>query len=900
MKQNAAKDGPRKGTEDAKAMMPCVTGTRIFLQLRSERQTGGMAVTVSGEEVFSNLRDEQQTNSKPFMLSIFLRLLRLFAANRIAQSNMMRLMFAFISAFFAAHSREVFAVPLEIAPLTRTTPVDFEREVAPFLRDNCFSCHCKTTTKGGLNMETPELMFKGGETGPALKPSHGAESLLLQAAAHQDDDLKMPPRDNKAKAKDLTPPQLALLRLWIDQGAKASPKSERVLKWQPLPEGVGAIFAVAITPDAQFAACSRANRISIYHVPSGRLVANEAAHRDQVNALAFSPDGTLLASGGYREVKLWHRASVEGKPSQQPAAAAPATTPAGGKIARGDGRRSVVIEGNVAKLSGADGKVIAELRGNRYAREFADERDRKLQVETGNVAYRKTAVQTAEKSLQTAQDRAKKSAEAIAPKQEDLTAKEKALADGKVAKAALDKTLADTESVLKKADEKLQAAAAKAAQLSTSATDALKGAAAVDANKLVADASAALQDAAKTRTERDQREAQRKQAADKTEPAAKLITSAEDGVKQAVTAKDVAETELRLAKAEQEKSAASIAETTTAADTAEAARKKAEEASQAARNAATAAEQPIRAAAFSPDGTTVVTAGDDHLIHTWSAESGAAFDVLKGHNAPVTALSFAPSGELVSTTGDGVSLTWNLTPAWKAERTIGNDGAGSPFTDRVNTLAFSPDGKFLAIGGGEPSRGGEIKVWDIQSGRAAAQSAPVFAREFPNIHSDAVLALEFSADGKFLASGAADKIARVTDLASGKVVKSFEGHTHHILGIAWSLDGRTLATAGADNVVKVWDVTTGDRKKNIEGYDKEVTSVHFAGVGEQLITSSGDSKVRLVGLDGKEVRTFPDVADFVQSAAVSADGKTVVAGGQDGVLRAWNVGDGRALGVFRK
>ena len=109
----------------------------------------------------------------------------------------------------------VLAAPIKIAPLDRKTPVDFEREIVPFLRDNCFSCHCKTTTKGGLSMESPELMIKGGDTGPSLKPGKGAESLLLQAAAHQDDDLKMPPRENKAKAQNLTPAQLALLRLWI-------------------------------------------------------------------------------------------------------------------------------------------------------------------------------------------------------------------------------------------------------------------------------------------------------------------------------------------------------------------------------------------------------------------------------------------------------------------------------------------------------------------------------------------------------------------------------------------------------------------------------------------------------------------------------------------------------------
>ena len=124
------------------------------------------------------------------------------------------------------------------------------------------SCHSQTTRKGGLNLETPELMLKGGENGPAIVPGHAGDSLALQAAAHLDDDLAMPPRDNKAKAKDLTPEQLGLLKLWIDQGAKASPKVERPIAWQPLAENLGAIFAVAVTADGQFAACARAKRFS--------------------------------------------------------------------------------------------------------------------------------------------------------------------------------------------------------------------------------------------------------------------------------------------------------------------------------------------------------------------------------------------------------------------------------------------------------------------------------------------------------------------------------------------------------------------------------------------------------------------------------------------------------------
>src|SRR4051812_36584185 len=173
--------------------------------------------------------------------------------------------------------------PIATADVKRTDAVDFDRDVLPFLNDNCLSCHCQTTKKGGLNLETPELMLKGGDTGPAIVPKKGTESLLLQAAAHLDDDLSMPPRDNKAKAKNLTPEQLGLLKLWIDQGAKSSPKTERIVKWQPLPESLATIFAVAASGDGQFAACSRANRIFVYQLPSGLLVASDAGHQDQVN-----------------------------------------------------------------------------------------------------------------------------------------------------------------------------------------------------------------------------------------------------------------------------------------------------------------------------------------------------------------------------------------------------------------------------------------------------------------------------------------------------------------------------------------------------------------------------------------------------------------------------------------
>ena len=212
------------------------------------------------------------------------------------------------------HSR-----PIPIAKVKHPKPVDFDKEILPVLKNNCLACHNKTTAKARLVLETPQDILKGGDSGPAVAPKKSGSSLMLRAASPQLEDTIMPPPANKVLASDLTPEELALIKLWIDQGAKASANIVRPIDWQPLPEGLNPIYAVAVTPDGQFAACARANQIFLYHLPSQQLVGRltdpqlltsnkpGVAHRSMVQALAFSPDGTLLASGGHREVKIWRR-----------------------------------------------------------------------------------------------------------------------------------------------------------------------------------------------------------------------------------------------------------------------------------------------------------------------------------------------------------------------------------------------------------------------------------------------------------------------------------------------------------------------------------------------------------------------------------------------------------------
>src|SRR6476660_5373052 len=176
---------------------------------------------------------------------------------------------AFIFLVTAGIGRTI-AAPIEIAEIKRDGEADFEKEILPVFRRNCLACHSATEAQGDLVLESPQTILKGGSEGPAVVAGKSGYSRLLKLATKQKEPF-MPPPDNDVKAKPLTSQELGLIKLWIDQGAKGEVKGTGgPITWQPLPAGVQPIYAVAITPDGQYAAASRANQIFLYHVPSKR------------------------------------------------------------------------------------------------------------------------------------------------------------------------------------------------------------------------------------------------------------------------------------------------------------------------------------------------------------------------------------------------------------------------------------------------------------------------------------------------------------------------------------------------------------------------------------------------------------------------------------------------------
>lgn len=572
-------------------------------------------------------------------------------------------------------------------------------------------------------------------------------------------------------------------------------------------------------------------------------------HGTPVTAVAARPDGKMFASAGTAGAKLWN----------------PTATAA-----------------------------VAELKGTRSAREGLAAHERNGAFIKEESAYRKTAVADSEKARTAATERVKKAGETKATAEKQPIA-EKAAASKKAndEKVIAEKAATEAEAELKKlttaaeADEK--AAKEAGEKLKTAKANATTPK--PELEKLEAAATVRQKAATDVRAvaEKLTKEKQ-KPAADKLIAATKTATDAEAEYKKLELPRAQAENELNLATAADKKSETAVAVSKVALTASDEAQKKADADLAAAKLVATDTEKAaVRSLAFSADNVTLATGGDDLLVQTWSAENGAPFMSLPAHKGAVRALAFTADGRLVSAGAEKVALVWDLATNWQFERTLG--GEASPlFTDRVNVVRFSPDGKSLATGSGEPSRGGEVKVFTVADSK--------LVNDFKTAHTDSVLGLDFSADGKLLVSGAADKFVRVFDLTANKMIKSFEGHTHHVLGVAWRRSGRAILSAGADNEIKVWNYETGERAGKIAGFTKEVTAVQFVGVGDQALVCAGDKQVKIVTQAGGNVRAFTGGTDFMYASAATPDGRWVVAGGLDSILRVWNGVSGAVLNSF--
>ena len=166
-------------------------------------------------------------------------------------------------------------------------------------------------------------------------------------------------------------------------------------------------------------------------------------------------------------------------------------------------------------------------------------------------------------------------------------------------------------------------------------------------------------------------------------------------------------------------------------------------------------------------------------------------------------------------------------------------------------------------------------------------------------HVGDVWCVDFSSDGKLLATGGLDMTAKLWDVQTGEALLTLQGHSGWVNAIAFSPDDHTVATAGEDATARIWDVTTGKELFRINGTDA-MYSLAFSPDGKQLVLTSADGKISLwklnnsvAGIEAEEVFSSGQLA--VRLVAFSPDGNRLAASSDDGTVKMWESATGKDL-----
>ena len=245
----------------------------------------------------------------------------------------------------------------------------------------------------------------------------------------------------------------------------------------------------------------------------------------------------------------------------------------------------------------------------------------------------------------------------------------------------------------------------------------------------------------------------------------------------------------------------------------------------------------------------------------------------------------------------------------------------------VRSVAFSPDGKYIATGSGNllAQDSDTVQIWNAANGNALFTCRG---------HTDYVGSVGWSPDGKFIASGSADKTVRVWDATNGRTLLTCKGHTASVNVVAWSPDGKSIASGSTDKTVRVWDATNGSTLSSFTNANlvKSIawspdstrivlTNVHECVVikGTPQLTYSSSSSCNAVAwspngsriasgekdaahiwdaASGSTLLAYTGHSGAVNGVTWSPDGKSIASCSSDQTVRVWSPKDGSTLYVF--
>jgi WD40 repeat protein len=351
----------------------------------------------------------------------------------------------------------------------------------------------------------------------------------------------------------------------------------------------------------------------------------------------------------------------------------------------------------------------------------------------------------------------------------------------------------------------------------------------------------------------------------------------------------------------------------------------------------------VNSLAYSPDGNRLASASRDGTIKVWDLGNGIEVATYRGHiDQPddptknstnvlgATDVAFHPKEKVIaSSSGNQVHL-WDPETG-KPVKTLLNIGK----TDKpIKGIAYSPDGKFLAVGGDD----GILRVIESDTGKAKYTSpsrnariehvayspngnmivvgdsntqVAVYAPALPNqlamavqgVDLGEVMGVAFTADSGAVFTCGRDGKARLTagpkpdGTSAGNTatkLRDYVGHTGAVTCLAVVPAGTFLITGGEDKTVRIWEVASGKQLRSFQGHMTRVTAVASRGDGKQIASASEDGAVRLWDLNTTDDhRALTEATDSLWAVAFSPDGKRVAAAGSDLSIRVYNPETGK-------
>ncbi|QLE39811.1 NACHT domain-containing protein [Nostoc sp. C052] len=284
--------------------------------------------------------------------------------------------------------------------------------------------------------------------------------------------------------------------------------------------------------------------------------------------------------------------------------------------------------------------------------------------------------------------------------------------------------------------------------------------------------------------------------------------------------------------------------------------------------------------AFNVDGQTLASGSTDQTVRLWNVNTGTCLKKFIGHSGWVTSVAFHPDGDLLASSSvDRTIRLWSVSTGQCLQTLRGH-------VNWVQSVAFSPDRQILASGSDDQT----IRLWSVSTGKCL------------NIlqgHSSWIWCVTFSPNGEFLASSSEDQTIRLWSIATGECLQILEGHTSRVQAIAFSPDGQILSSASEDETVRLWSIDTGECLNIFEGHSNSVWSVAFSPEGDILASSSLDQTVRIwdryAGVCLKVLPVMPHAMRSAIAFGKSTEYYAIASGSQNGTIQIWDAQTGECL-----